>query len=148
MKTIRIVNCWIPRHGIFHAPTAQLVPVYLVESGGNYFIQSPWAMIDAPRGLDTTDAQLLAIVRPHYGTEDEALADAMACAPFWHRPDNQVIIGRLHDCLRWDGEICGPPNLADAIGESRERLYAICRGEIKATRKQASAAREYRGQKV
>lgn len=150
MRTIRTITRFVARWGWQYAPHAQSVEVHLIEGcNGDFFIRSPWACVNAHGGLDTTDGQLAAILGPHaFVTEAEAQSHADRQAPHWAAPHNQVVNGRIHDAIRWDGELVGVGKLADNLGVTRERLYAIGRGEVKASRWQALAAQEYRGRPV
>lgn len=147
MRSHRSITRWIPRADVFNGPRAEEVKVYLTEDDyGRFYLHSPWAFVDAPNGLDTSDHALESIVRPCYSTQEKALSHADAMAPYWHRKENDVVRGRIHDALRW-GHF-EDSHLANAMDVSRETLYAIGRGKIKATRKQAAAALAYKGRPV
>ncbi len=149
MNVVRTITRFVPRWGLTYAPCAQEVSIHLFGTpDGWYGIQSPWACLAAPNGLETTDAQLAAIVRPACETAAEAEEHAKRSAPYWTCPHNETVRDRISDAIRWDGELVGAGNLADALDLTREQLYAVGRGETKATRKHAAAAQNYHGRRI
>lgn len=149
MRHVRSITRYIARWGIWYEPRAEKVEVHLFESDcGDYFVRLPWACVNAVRGPDTTDDQMAAILGSPHVTAEEALAWATHKAPFWHKVSNQKVLTRLHDAIRWDGDLCGPWNLADKMLVTKDELYALARGEKKATRKQADLAMAYHGRPV
>ena len=148
MNVVRTINRFVARWGTTTEPTAQEVAVYLIESAGRYYVKTPWAMIDAHNGRDTTDAQMAATLRPCFATEAEAVQWAQWQAPHWHNRHNDAIRCRLLDAIEWFGEFSGPERMADAVGVDSDYLRKLARGEKSATAKQAKAARDWKGGKV
>ncbi len=148
MNVIRTIERWVPRYGMTFEPTAQLVEVRLLECLTSFNIMSPWACVDARNGLETTDEQMIAVLSESYATQEEALAAANRHCPFWYNATNQEVIGKLYDARRWHGMTVGDWRLADAIDVSEAQLRALALGKVKATRKQASAAKAWGGGKA
>ncbi len=152
MECKRTVERFVPRWGIHFEPCAHKVECHLILAGLNHdlwFIKSPWACVDAPSGGATTDEQMAAVLgSSRFMTEQEALDYATARAPHWHCNNNQIVLSRLHDAIRWHGDFSGPYGLADAMEMGREHVYEIACGERKATRKQADLAKAYHGRPV
>lgn len=145
MNVVRTIERYVPRYSRFCEPSAELVNVYLVESGGRYFIKTPWAMVDAHDGKDTSDAQLSALLRPCFASLTEAYGWAKMCAPHWHDRRNDTVRDRLRDAIRWHGDFSGPIRLADAMGISEERLRGVVDGKFQATAREVKASRGWKG---
>ena len=148
MNVVRSITRHIAHWSITIAPTTQEVLSHLVESNGRNYVKTPWAMLDAPSGRDTSDAQLAAPLTPCFATEPEAQVWANRSAPHWHDARNDAVRCRLVDAMRWHGDFSGPERLADAIGVDADYVRKVARGEKAATPKQAHSAREWRGGKV
>ena len=127
MKTIRIITRYVPRVTPFAPPCAQRADVRLVQGNA------------APDGNGPCGA--------HYATEPEAQAEADRRAPYWHHAHNKSIRDRLQSSIQWQGTFMGPGVLADFMGVSRDTLYLIAQGRVKATRAHVKGAQEYHGQR-
>jgi hypothetical protein len=145
MNSVREFTRYVPRCSRFQEPTGQEVTVRLVESGGRYFIRTPWACVDATSGRDTTDAQLGALISPCFETEAEAVAWAKLHAPHWFDKRNDAVRSKLFDAIRWHGDFTGPARLGDALGVSETRLRAVVNGTLRATAREARLARQWGG---
>ena len=145
MNTVREITRWVPRWGRFIEPTAQLVSVRLIESGGRYYLKSPWAMVDAYSGADTDEKQLAAIVSPCFTTEAEAVEWAKRECPHWYDKRNDAVRTRLYDSIEWHGDYMGPAKLADAMNISEDRLRNLGNGKYQATPKEKRLALAWKG---
>lgn len=149
MKTIRSIERWIPWTQWQTGPTARRVESRLTRGNarpeGVYSIVTPWScMAGHP---ETTDAQLLAPLGESYATEGEALRAAALKVPFAFAKHNRTINDRLHSSIDWQGTFMGPTVLADYVGVTLPMLYALARGERRATKAMADGARRYKGQR-
>lgn len=149
MEIVRHITRFVPRYGYFTGPMGQEVRIDLIRGcNGDYFIRTPWAMLNAMDGEATNDRQMLATLPVSFATQDEALEEANRRAPHWFNKHNQTILGRLMDARRWRDDLVGDGQLADAIGIPVELLRKMAYGAVKATRKQAAAAMAYKGGRV
>ncbi len=151
MECIRSVRRFVPWTDWRTGPTAREAIVRLthgnLQPADNFNIQTPWACFHAQGGIETTEEDLARNLPGSYATAEEAEAEANRRCPHFHAKHNQTINGRLDDSIRWQDDFMGPNVLADYVGVTREDLYKIARGVIKATKKMADGALEYHGQR-
>jgi hypothetical protein len=144
MQIITSLDLWATEFPRGHEPYAYQITVRCIECNGRKYFKTPWAMLDY--GTPDTSPERLRIMAGEnlHDTEEAAQAAIRRRYPFWDNQNNREVMGRIDDAARWNGQF-GPSHLADAIGVSLDRLYDLARGKIKATTKQAQAARDYHG---
>ena len=144
MQTLKTVKRYVPWTGRYGPPTAYPAEVRLIRHSSGYIaVHTPLSCLLGRE--DMTEDDLIGMLHYSFATPEEATTEAKRTHPHYERPENQIVLGRLHDAIRWRGEFMGPHELADAIGVSVSELYELARGGIKATRKQAEAADKYHG---
>jgi hypothetical protein len=147
MHLIRSITRFVPQYSVHEQPSALEVTVSLVAAGDRFFISTPWSMTDATDGADTSDATMEGRLGRDraFGTAAEALAAAKLLAPHAGKKNNEIVRERLHDAIRWDGDIVGRGLLADALDVSTDRLMRLAWGGDRATARMAQAALAYHG---
>lgn len=108
-------------------------------ANGKRFLKTPFAMLDCGPNDELLD---LSSSPGYYATKEEAQVYIDNMYPHRDNPLNEAVMERLYTACLYRHQ----DRLAHAIGLSTygpPSIYDVARGKIRATRKMATAAREY-----